>query len=58
MVKDNNYVEQLKGMLPQYLDILGVSTTGSILPKHSTTTWLVITANIVTQPQEHQLIMR
>lgn len=26
MVKDNNYVEQLKGMLPQYLDILGVST--------------------------------
>ena len=28
MVKDNNYVEQLKGMLPQYLDILGVSTTG------------------------------
>lgn len=29
-----------------------------ILPKHSTTTWLVITANIVTQPQEHQLIIR
>ena len=29
-----------------------------ILPEHSTTTWLVITANIVTQPQEHQLIMR
>lgn len=28
MVKDNNYVEQLKGMLPQYLDILGVSTKG------------------------------
>lgn len=26
--------------------------------KHSTTTWLVITANIVTQPQECQLIMR
>lgn len=28
MAKDNNYVEQLKGMLPQYLDILGVSTKG------------------------------
>ena len=28
MVKDNNYVEQLKGMFPQYLDILGVSTKG------------------------------
>ncbi len=36
----------------------GLAPLIHILPKHSTTTWLVITANIVTQPQEHQLIMR
>ena len=32
MEKDNNCVEQLKGMLPQYLDILGVSTKGVLSP--------------------------